>query len=711
VSILSSGTVVTYLEALTKDGRQTLTGSLLPTFDATDSNGRGVNLGSASRAYNVAYANTFSGTATKSISLLSSISAQTYVQASTATSNTSIVQRDATGYINGKFVVNPNTSFIPSVDSDVSGASDIGSSSQRFNNVYIKTLTPGISRTGNFFGTWIMSAVGAQPEIIGSDDGVASSGANLGRPKSTSGGGRFSNVYTRAVAADDARTLSMTVTNNIVVGSNITISGGTGNITAGSLTLSSPLEITNGGTGASDKSSALFNLLPTASTPGTVLTYNGGNNFIWGAGGGGGSSGPSGSLINTSNWTWTATAGQAKFEFPNQTFAFTTGQLRVYLNGVRQRFSADYTEITGVPSSNILPGFQFNNGTPNVGDIVYAEIDGYIVYQFTAANTYYNVSGSIPAGSNPPFASGQTSVQAALDWIENDKLRLVGGTLNAASNSGVGITMGANTTLTVAAGTASKTPFKFSNGTILTTPVPGALEWDGTDLRITKNAGPERVVIADRTWVGSQGFITLTSLSMDTAGVASGSGSVAYDNATGKFKYTPPDLSTYATQTYVTTRGYLTSSDTIANATTAATANALNTSNGYQVSNLGIGKAAPGGNDLAVKGAITAEGDITAYYTSDINLKTKIESIIGALSKVTTLSGITFNWNEQAQGKDQTRREAGVIAQQILEVLPEAVAERENGNLAVRYEQLVPLLIEAIKELKAEVDLLKKAGK
>jgi hypothetical protein len=241
--------------------------------------------------------------------------------------------------------------------------------------------------------------------------------------------------------------------------------------------------------------------------------------------------------------------------------------------------------------------------------------------------------------------------------------------------------------------------------------VPGALEWDGTDLRITKNAGPERVVIADRTWVGSQGFITLTSLSMDTAGVASGSGSVAYDNATGKFKYTPPDLSTYATQTYVTTRGYLTSSDTIANATTAATANALNTSNGYQVSNLGIGKAAPGGNDLAVKGAITAEGDITAYYTSDINLKTKIESIIGALSKVTTLSGITFNWNEQAQGKDQTRREAGVIAQQILEVLPEAVAERENGNLAVRYEQLVPLLIEAIKELKAEVDLLKKAGK
>ena len=182
--------MVTYLEALTKDGRQTLTGSLTPAFTSSDP--RNVNLGSNSLRYNTIYADTFNGTATKSTSLLSSIAAQTYVQASTATSNTSIVQRDSTGNINGKFVIDPNISFIPSVDSDITGASDIGSSLKRFNNVYIKTLTPGTSRTGNFFGTWIMSAVGAQPEIIGSDDGVAGVGANLGRPKSTGGGGRFS---------------------------------------------------------------------------------------------------------------------------------------------------------------------------------------------------------------------------------------------------------------------------------------------------------------------------------------------------------------------------------------------------------------------------------------------------------------------------------------------------------------------------------------
>jgi hypothetical protein len=712
VAILSSGTVVTYLEALTKDGRQTLTGSLTPAFTSSDP--RNVNLGSGSLRYNTVYADTFNGTGTKSISLLSSISPQTYVQASTATSNTSIPQRDATGYINGKFVTDPGTSLIPSVDSDVNGASDIGSSVKRFANAYIKTLTPGTSRSGNFFGTWVMTAVGGQPEIIGPDDGSASTGANLGRPKSTSGGGRLSNVYTRAVAADDARMLGMTITNNIVVGSGntlITVNGTSGLISAGSLTLGTALDIAYGGTGATDKQTALGNLLPTPTTIGTVLTYQGNNTYGWAAGGGGGGGGPSGSLITSSHYSWTVTANQTTFSFPSQAYNFVSqsGQLRVYVNGVRQRLQSDYTETVGQPAQSILPGFNFLTQL-DVGDIVYGEVDAYTLYQFTAGNTYYNVSGSIPAGTNPPYGSGQNSVQAALDYIESDKLRTIGGTLNSAGNNGVGLTMGANTTLTVAAGTSTKSPFRFSPGTILATPISGAFEWDGVDLWITQTAGPNRVTLANQDWVKSQGYIKLNSITKVTKGTASGAGDVNYDQATGNIQFIPPDLSSYATQSYVTTQGYLTSTDKINSAGTADSANALNTSNGYQVANLGVGKQAPGGNDLAVKGAITAEGDITAFYTSDINLKTKIETITGALGKVTTLSGITFNWNEKAQGKDQTRREAGVIAQQIQQVLPEAVAEREDGTLAVRYEQLVPLLLEAIKELKAEVDLLKKAG-
>ena len=88
-------------------------------------------------------------------------------------------------------------------------------------------------------------------------------------------------------------------------------------------------------------------------------------------------------------------------------------------------------------------------------------------------------------------------------------------------------------------------------------------------------------------------------------------------------------------------------------------------------------------------------------------MKVNIKPIENALNKVEKISGITYNWNDKAEGKDQTLREAGVIAQDVLEVLPEIVTQRDNGYYAIRYERLVPLLIEAIKELKQEVETLK----
>jgi hypothetical protein len=115
------------------------------------------------------------------------------------------------------------------------------------------------------------------------------------------------------------------------------------------------------------------------------------------------------------------------------------------------------------------------------------------------------------------------------------------------------------------------------------------------------------------------------------------------------------------------------------------------------------------GGDLYVGRDIYGLGEITAYYgaTSDRRLKTNIGSINNGLAKVLTLDGIVYNWNELAD-KDLNVKEAGVIAQQIQAVLPEAVVEREDGYLTVKYERIIPLLIEAIKELSAEVDELKK---
>lgn len=94
-------------------------------------------------------------------------------------------------------------------------------------------------------------------------------------------------------------------------------------------------------------------------------------------------------------------------------------------------------------------------------------------------------------------------------------------------------------------------------------------------------------------------------------------------------------------------------------------------------------------------GNLSASGDITAYSTSDERLKDNITPIPDSLDKVLSISGNTFDWNEKSEKEGN---DVGVVAQEILEVLPEAVITRDNGYLAVRYEKIIPLLIEAIKD-------------
>ena len=96
-------------------------------------------------------------------------------------------------------------------------------------------------------------------------------------------------------------------------------------------------------------------------------------------------------------------------------------------------------------------------------------------------------------------------------------------------------------------------------------------------------------------------------------------------------------------------------------------------------------------------------GDITAFYTSDQRLKDNIAQINNPLAKILSISGNTYTWNEKS-GK--SGNDVGVIAQEVIEVLPEAVTTRDNGYLAVDYHKIVPLLVEAIKELSTKVENL-----
>jgi hypothetical protein len=105
-------------------------------------------------------------------------------------------------------------------------------------------------------------------------------------------------------------------------------------------------------------------------------------------------------------------------------------------------------------------------------------------------------------------------------------------------------------------------------------------------------------------------------------------------------------------------------------------------------------------------------GNVTAY--SDRRVKTNIQHIPDALDKVCQLNGYTFDRTDVKYDDhgDPTMptRQTGVIAQEVLEVLPEAVTGDEEGHYSVAYGNMVGLLIEAVKELSAEVDALK-AGK
>jgi hypothetical protein len=119
------------------------------------------------------------------------------------------------------------------------------------------------------------------------------------------------------------------------------------------------------------------------------------------------------------------------------------------------------------------------------------------------------------------------------------------------------------------------------------------------------------------------------------------------------------------------------------------------------------------GSTLAVTGAITATGDITAFFVSDRNLKQNIVNIENSLDKVSKLNGVYYNWTKEALEKHKhlvDEKEVGVIAQDVEAVLPELVATREDGSKAVRYERLCAVLIESVKELKKEIEELKKGA-
>lgn len=129
------------------------------------------------------------------------------------------------------------------------------------------------------------------------------------------------------------------------------------------------------------------------------------------------------------------------------------------------------------------------------------------------------------------------------------------------------------------------------------------------------------------------------------------------------------------------------------------------TVNGFLVDNGKVGINVNESTDTPLTYQLEVSGSIRAsqgvFANSDERLKDNINTIENALDKVDTLRGVEFNWT----GDFDTQ--IGVIAQEVKEVLPEVVEQDNIGHYQVNYSAIVPVLIEAIKELKNEIEELK----
>jgi len=113
--------------------------------------------------------------------------------------------------------------------------------------------------------------------------------------------------------------------------------------------------------------------------------------------------------------------------------------------------------------------------------------------------------------------------------------------------------------------------------------------------------------------------------------------------------------------------------------------------------------------NLVCGGTGTFSGDVIAFSSSDLTMKENVSPIDNALDMISSLTGNTFDWKSNAGIWGLEGGDTGIIAQEVEKLkLPGVTKKRGDGTIGVRYDRLIPVLIEAIKELKSEINELKK---
>ena len=118
------------------------------------------------------------------------------------------------------------------------------------------------------------------------------------------------------------------------------------------------------------------------------------------------------------------------------------------------------------------------------------------------------------------------------------------------------------------------------------------------------------------------------------------------------------------------------------------------------------GLAIDADNELFVDGNIAATGNITAFFTSDERLKNNVVRIENGLSIINQLRPIEFEWDEKSPFYHDKFRDYGLLAQEVEKVLPNIVGEMKDGYKGIKYEKIIPFLIDSIQQLTKRVEEL-----
>jgi hypothetical protein len=305
----------------------------------------------------------------------------------------------------------------------------------------------------------------------------------------------------------------------------------------------------------------------------------------------------------------------------------------------------------------------------------------------TAIGTVVTGSAQITAGSTTNFA---TDVKTQLNVNT-----VISGSSQVFSNVSGDVTIASNGVATIAANSV-------------------ALGTDTTGNYMTNvSAGNAGIVISHTQSEGSTATISLVG------GVVSGSAQIDVASTTGDIALGTRTSGNYVASmtagTGITVGTATGEGSTPVITNTGVTSNVAGT--GVTVSGatgavtISIGQAvatssSPTFAGLTINGAITATGDITAYYTSDKRHKNNIQIIPNALEKVRTLNGVTWEWNDDVNEVTKSTPKTGLIAQEVQSVLPEVVIEKVDGFLGLDYSKMMGLMVEAIKEQQLHIEKL-----